>query len=225
MSTGFSVARRSFLVATLGGICASCGNSPFAIVPTLVRGAVSGEGSNVAITRAQVEKIPYASVAIRIGDGRQVLLILRRYDGADLVWASADNKVIVTRHGRIVKTYGFNQDLSTTMAYGDDPVANFAAAYPGYIYKRSIDIEPGHHDGILVTSEFARLGPTTLNILGIPHDTMLWRETGSASLLDWHFTNTYWADAKTGFVWKSVQHPVPEMSKVELVTFRPAQHA
>jgi Group 4 capsule polysaccharide lipoprotein gfcB, YjbF len=222
MSTAFSVTRRSFLVGTLAGLCSGCGNTPLATLPKIVRAAVSG-GSKLPLTRAQIEKIPYASIALQIDDANQGLMILRRYDGADLVWATG-GQVLVTSRGRIVQTYGFTQDLSATMPYGADPVADFASYRPGYLFKRAVDIEPGHHDGVLVTSEFTRLGPTTIDILGFRHETILWRERGWASLLEWKFTNSYWVDARSGYIWKSLQQPVPDLPPFEVAILRPARH-
>ncbi|MGH7074042.1 MAG: YjbF family lipoprotein [Stellaceae bacterium] len=223
MSTAFSMTRRSLLVGGLAGLCAACGNSPLATLPTIVRDLV-GKGANVPLTRAQIDKIRYATIAARIGDSNQALLLLRRYAGANLVWASGNGKVIVTRHGRIVQTYGFVQDLKATISYDADPVADFSNYASGQIYRRSVDIEPDNHYGVLVTSQFARIGPTVITILGMAHRTILWREKGAAPLLDWRFTNSFWVDERTGYVWKSVQQPVPNISHFEIETFRPARH-
>jgi Group 4 capsule polysaccharide lipoprotein gfcB, YjbF len=223
MSTAFSMTRRSLLIGGLAGLCSACGDSPLATLPTLARGLIS-KGANVPFTQAQIEKIPYATIAARIGGGNQALLLLRRYAGRDLVWASSDGKVIVTRRGRIVQTYGFRQDLSATMPYGVDPVSDLANLASGEIYKRAVDIQPGDHFGVLVTSEFFRVGPAPIDILGMPHRTTLWRERGHAPMLDWQFTNVYWADDATGYIWKSTQQPVPELEHFEIEVFRPARH-
>jgi Group 4 capsule polysaccharide lipoprotein gfcB, YjbF len=193
-------------------------------LPAMVRG-LTASGANLPLTRAEIEKIPYASIAVRLGDGNQALLILRRYAGSELVWAAANAKVLVTRHGRIVKTYGFAQDLATTIPYDPDPVDDFARYHQGDLYRRAIDLNPGHVDGVLVTSKFTRVGPQTIDILGFPHHTILWKETGSSDLLHWRFTNYFWVDTRTGYVWKSVQSPVPTLPKYEIITYRPAAHA
>ena len=62
----------------------------------------------------------------------------------------------------------------------------------------------------------------TIEILGRTHATVRLVESGVSPQLDWRFTNTWWVDAETGFVWKSLQAVTPEMPVFELAVLKPA---
>jgi hypothetical protein len=103
MSGSVRTTRRIFLVGIATALCDACGNSYVADVPSIVRTAMM-KGDDLRVTRADIDRIPYASIAVRMGDGPQALLVLGRYDGDKLDWISAEHEVIVTRRGRLVKT-------------------------------------------------------------------------------------------------------------------------
>jgi hypothetical protein len=214
--------RRIFLAGAPLLLCGGCGKSFMSDVPTVWRTYLT-KGDDLHVTRADIDRIPYASLAARIGDGPQGLLVLSRYDGDKLEWISADRKLIVTRRGRIVRTVGLAQDLTGTTFLSPDPVGKPSAALatsPPAL--RSVDIDPGHRDGIVVTSSFERLHDDTIDILGEKYPTELWQERGAAPLLDWEFVNLYWIDPRTGFVWRSQQQPLPALAPFDIVIYRRA---
>jgi hypothetical protein len=59
-----------------------------------------------------------------------------------------------------------------------------------------------------------------LSVLGAKLNVVHIRERGSCPLLDWHFENEYWLDARSGFSWKSRQMIHPGLDAVEIVVFR-----
>ena len=158
-----------------------------------------------------------------MGDGPQALLVLGHYDGDNLNWISAQREVIVTRRGRVVKTYGLPQDVTETVFLTADPVGQpspaVAAAQP---CLRTLDLEPGHRDGVVVSSHFERLGDETLEILGERIPTELWQERGAAPQLAWEFANLYWIDPSSGYVWKSRQAAAPSLPPLEIIVYRRA---
>jgi hypothetical protein len=167
-----------------------------------------------------------SSIAVRMGDGAQALLILRRYDGDDLHWISAEREVIVTRRGRVVKTYGLPQDLKDTSFLTRDPLgapeAGFAASAE---CLREIDLEPAHQDGVVVRSRFATAGSEEIDILGDRFATTVLHEEGAAPDIAWNFVNQYWIDPRSGYVWKSRQFAAPQLPPLEIIIYRPAAAA
>jgi hypothetical protein len=201
-------------------LCSACGKTFLSDVPTVWRTYVM-DGSELSLTRADVDRIPYASLAVRLGRGAQTLLILGRYDGDMLDWISADREVIVTRRGRVVRTYGLPEDLKETVFLTADPVGRPSGAVAASQQcLRTLDVDPGHRDGIVVTSRFEKLRDETLDILGEPIATELWQERGAAPRLDWEFTNLYWVDPDTGYVWKSRQAATPTLPPLETIVYR-----
>ena len=70
---------------------------------------------DLPLTRDGISKLPYASMVARVGRGPQAVLILARVEGEDQHWISgADRSVLVLRGGRIVKTFGFPENLKDT---------------------------------------------------------------------------------------------------------------
>jgi hypothetical protein len=65
-------------------------------------------------------------------------------------------------------------------------------------------------------------GEETIEILGKTHRTWVFEEKGQAPMIDWTFTNTFWLDADTGFVWKTRQEVTPDLPVVETAITKPA---
>jgi len=222
MSAPVRIARRLFLAGAAAALCDACEHNDHTYlgdVPTLFRS--SGKGADLTLTRADVDRIHYASLAVRLGDGPQALLILGRYDGDELNWISAEREVIVTRRGRVVKTYGLPQDLKVTIFLTKDPVgrpSRSIAALPECL--RTLDFEPEHRDGILARSRFEKLGEDEIEILGERRATELWEERGSAAELEWDFVNRYWVEPESGYVWKSRQAAAPGLPPLETIVYR-----
>jgi Group 4 capsule polysaccharide lipoprotein gfcB, YjbF len=222
MASPVPIARRLFLAGGTALFCTACGDTWLNGV-TYATKTYLMKGADLNLTRADIDRIPYASIAVRLGDGPQALLILARYDGDDLHWVSAERKVIVTRRGRVVQTYGLPVDLKETAFLTADPVGRPVAAFAAAKEcLRTIDLEPRHIDGVLVRSRFAGDGRDDLVILGEHLATSVWSETSAAAELDWNFTNRYWVDAQSGFVWRSLQYVSPRLPALEIIVYRPA---
>jgi hypothetical protein len=179
------------------------------------------KGSDLPLTRADIDKIPYASIAVRLGEGSQALLILDANWGDDRHWVSADHEVIVTRHGRLVQTEGLPQDVKGTIFFSADPVGGPSNGFaPGQECVRSLDFGPYHQAGVLVRSRFENGGPEQIDILGNPVTTEIWQERCQAKEFEWSFVNRYWIEPGSGFVWKSVQATTPALPPLEITVFR-----
>ena len=178
---------------------------------------------DVEITRAIIDKIPYASISAKVGKGPRSILILGRYDGSDLHWLSADNATVVTRDGRVVKTSGFPENLKATNYLEIDPVA-------GELHKldtprqfsRAVDIDKGNFYGLDLESRFVKRGEVEIEIAEFKLRTILVEEVNAARIINWRFSNYYWVDAFDGFVWKSVQHIARSFPPIEIEVLKPA---
>jgi hypothetical protein len=225
MASPVPLARRLFLTGAASILCESCGDTWLKGVPQAARSYLLN-GDDLHLTREDITRIPYASVAVRFSEFSQALLILGRRDGADLHWMSSEHEVIVTRHGRLVKTYGLPDDLKETRFLTDDPVGKpITTAASATACTRVIDLEPRHIDGVVVRSRFASAGREDLTILGTVLPTDVWTESNVAPDLDWSFKNQYWVDARSGYVWKSLQYLSPRLPPLEIVVYRPATKA
>jgi hypothetical protein len=215
--------RRRFLEAMAILPIAACTTSP--VLTSVLRNArIAAVGfPDAPVTRAQVDALPYASVFARIGKGPRSLLVLAEADPPELRWLSADNAMLVTRSGRIVKTAGLPDDLSgTRFPRGGDMVGRPAGELTGGLQTRLIDLKSRFQYGTPVSSYFTIDGHEQISILEQSHETLRVSEQNHCPQLDWKFNNTWWIDPATGFVWKSLQWLTPDMPVFEMAVLKPA---
>lgn len=211
------------LIAALVLAFGACSNLPvLSSVEKAAEFALFGQ-PDVPLQRSAIEKLPYASIRAKMGKSGHVLMVLGRYDGTDLHWISADKVALVTRGGRLVKSAGLPENLKYTGFAGDDPVSGGLHRLRERVaLRRVVDIDAGSRYGLAVTSTLEPLGSELIEILERSYETVVVRETNVIELLNWEFQNFYWADAKTGFVWKSIQYTTPGLPPVEIEILKPA---
>lgn len=200
---------------------AACGDSPALSIARSMKSSIApSEKSN--ITAQQVADIPYASLLAKIGSGPLSTLILGKVEGEYLHWFSADRAVIVTRNGRVIKTAGLPQNLSSSRPLDADPLDSLAnLSAPAYPHRRQVDISPGGIYGAILTLRLVPVGTETIEILGQSHNTVVFTEEGEGDGLKWSFRNAYWCDRDTGFIWKSIQNYVPSAPPLEIQVGKP----
>ena len=199
--------RRSFMLAGGSLLLGGCANSP-AISNALDVAKVQVFGyPDLPLRRSTIAKLPYASMTARVGKGPQALLLLARSDGEEQHWISGiDRSVLALRGGRVVRTFGFPENLKNTRADEIDPVDRLLHKLTDPIrHTRYIDLDLGAHFGLVIDSVFESLGRRKVRITELDFDTILVREKNVARTLNWRFDNLYWVDPADGFVWKSRQ--------------------
>ena len=215
--------RRRFLEALAFFPIAACTTSPV-LTSALNNVRIASVGfPDTPVTRAQVDASPYASLFARIGKGPRSLLVLAEVAGPELRWLSADKAMLVTRQGRIVKTAGLTDDLTATrFARGGDVLGREASCLSGASLERLIDLQARFRYGTPILSSFRLEGPEEITILERRYNTVRVVEKNHCPLLDWTFENTWWVDATTGFVWKSLQWVTPDMPVFEVAALKVA---
>jgi hypothetical protein len=122
---------------------------------------------------------------------------------------------ITTRGGRILRTAGFKYNLAGLQS------ADSGAGGPENREYR-YDLADMDDYGITVRCALRDNGAERIVILGDAHQTHHLTEDCTAAELDWNFTNEYWVNPTSGFVWQSVQNIHPGLDTITLVTLRPA---
>lgn len=178
---------------------------------------------DLPLSRDAITKLPYASMLARVGRGPQALLILGRVDGEDQHWISGvDRSVLVLRGGRVVKTYGFPENLKQTIDADDDPVDRLLHRLDRPVHHvRYVDIDKDQLFGLPIDSTLSPIGARKITIVEIEFDTMMVRESNSARTVDWSFENEYWVDPGDGFVWKSTQYIARSFAPVHFEILKP----
>ena len=183
---------------------------------------------DVVITKQYVKALPYAAIQLKWGQGPRVLSALAFAEGDELKWVTQDKAMIVTQHGRLVRTYGFSHDLTYTANIQQDPLPQLLQLwqqknYPALRWGTEHDWQPGYYSGYKAVSRFQYLGPEQLSILGEPVTLIKFSEHVVYPKLNIEQENTFWLSADTGEVIKSLQFIGPGLPAVEMTLLKPYQ--
>jgi hypothetical protein len=103
-----------------------------------------------------------------------------------------------------------------------DPVATgLQKMSANVVLTRTLDLRDIDRFGIAVQSAFTPAGKTSISVLGANLDVVEVHEDCRCDVLDWAFQNVFWADADSGFVWRSVQTIHPNLPPLTIEVLRP----
>jgi hypothetical protein len=211
------ITRRSALLGAGTFLLAGCGNSRnpnLSAAVDLARKFFSDR----AFTDADVERVPFASIGVRVGDAPEAMVVLATVDGDNLTWIAADQSIIVTRHGRIVRYRSGDVDVVTAPG-SDDPVADGTVA--DGTCMRLLDFPKVQLYSVPAQSTLAATGQARVTLL---HGEILTRgftETGISHPLAWEFENHFYLDADNKRVWQSNQNVTPQLPPIKIRVLRP----
>ncbi|MDF2184447.1 YjbF family lipoprotein [Grimontia hollisae] len=189
---------------------------------------------DIVLPADKVDNLPYASLYAKTAQGSQAFLVLGYAipstsnsapdpRNVTLKWLSATNEMIVTEHGRIIKTVNLNgSNLLASYSYQADPLAlGLLNDETNTTWTRAIDWQPGNHSGFIVESRFERQGMRTLIVNGKSVHALHFLEYVYMPELDMSFTNAFWLHPETGNVIASVQTLAPGMPSIALTILKP----
>ena len=84
---------------------------------------VFGDNSRL-FSYEDINKIPYASILLKIGKGPEGLLILESENKGKSTWVSADDVRFLMQDGRITQTSGLNNNLTDLIFPDSESKAN-----------------------------------------------------------------------------------------------------
>jgi hypothetical protein len=176
-------------------------------------------GEDNSVTREKAASVPYASIGARLGSSQEAMLLLATAQGRNLRWQAGTQFVVNTRDGHVTLTAGFAHNLDGLQG----PIPDSASMPPerGGPYHYLFDMVDMGKYGVFAICTQHDVGAEQVVIIGVPHDTRHVVEDCKAKQLDWRFTNHYWRDVATGYVWESVQNFRPDMDPLTLEILRP----
>lgn len=185
-------------------------------------------GDDVEVTTEKVRELPYASAYLRVGDNPQALVVLAFADpDGSLSWVSSDNKLFITKAGRLYKTVGLKNDLYLVASSWPDPLHKMADSPDDVLnpdampWQYNAEWENDYVSGYKMQAKFISAVPEKLLILDKSHDVMLVDELVSfgQSQNSWH--NYYWFERSTGRILKSQQQLGPDLPVIEMTILKP----
>lgn len=180
-------------------------------------------GKRSAFDADYPDSLPYASIAITRKGAARALMILGKVEDDELHWISADRAVLVTRNGRLTRTFGLPENILRTEFSDPDyfrkgglPQTNPTAN----IRRRVVDFSPGNRYAVVVNSSLELAGEEIITIGKRQHQTWRYEERCSAAELGWQCINSYWLDAQ-GTPWRTTQTIGPQSAPMILEITKP----
>lgn len=183
---------------------------------TSIKQLITGDQSSIASDL--IDQIPYASMLVSIGNGPKALMILERISGDEYTWVSADQIYIVTRKGKIIKTFGLINNLKETLS-------PFNGWNKGLYEVKDFVSYNSFTDPVLnnlrVISNYSSESYGEEELMFGVKNLKLVSEDISSEEIGWYRTNKYWLD-ENNFVWKSVQNISPILPEIYIeITKKP----
>jgi len=213
------------ILAALLAACSSGGESNFQRLGALARSSLAG-GEKAAppreLTRAELDQIPYATIALSFDGGPRTFLVPLADNGGYLTYLDQNRRGLVMKGGAVTATKALGEDLRAVRHHPDDPVARQRplADWPGGVYR---DYQFRKRDGleysITLSCVFQRLARETVEIVELSFPVVRVSEicTNAARQV----VNTYWVEEDTGFIWKSQQWLGPNLDPATVEIIRP----
>ena len=228
--------RRRYLVPVLCGIvlaaCSSGSNTVYEKLGPLLQQELfggpilGGEKQPPAepheMTRAELNKIPYATIGLRIGDGQRAFVVPLADNDGSLVYQDPARRGIVMQGGLVTGTHGLGNDLDALAHRADDPVVvpTPVPEWPSEVERSYAYTVRGLRPyEIAVTCTYQRGAREFVDIVELRFEVVRVEETCRNPRRT--FTNTYWAAPDSGFIWKSVQWVGPRLSPLTVEIVRP----
>ena len=175
------------------------------------------------ITRELIDNIPYASIRLKIGKGPAGLLILETKERKKNTWVSADLITIVERHGKIIRTLGLTNNLTSIRPQSFNFI-EFVKNEDNSVYKSFISLDNPEVFELALKVKVLNEGLEEIEIIDKKYSLIHFVEEKENRHLRWKSKDHYWVDPVDGFVWKSIQNIAPNIPPILIeVTKKPAK--
>ncbi|MEE3878800.1 YjbF family lipoprotein [Vibrio sp. YYF0003] len=179
-----------------------------------------GNYIDVELTPQEIEAVPYASAYLKIGNQKQIFVVLAFAEQNPLTgktqqkWVSSDKAMVVTENGQIVKTVNL-QNNNIAGVYGQVPEYNALNTEYMLSYDWAEQYRYGFPAHITRTYQGKEVVTTPLSSTSAD----VYREAVEFLSLSETIENFYWVNDE-GQVVKTRQHLGPNMLPIELTILK-----
>lgn len=175
------------------------------------------------ITRELVDKIPYASMKLAVGKGSAGLLILEESSKGTHTYMSADGIRFVIEDGAIIRTSGFENNLTYRLEPTDSVLEFLESGKKEIDYLTYHSYDQPKLINLKLKTRLKRMDTEMHEILGVKYQLIRVEQTLENEYLGWKKNNIYWLDPEDYFVWKSKQYISPLLPEIRYeITKKPA---
>lgn len=233
MTPGRAIRCLAWLLLAAGlAACSSGGYSTTERIAPLAEdalfgGPIFGDDEEVQappeFTRAQLNAVPFATIAIKDPEGNRAFVVPLADNGGHLVYQDALRRGVVMFGGLVTATQGLPYNLAAVRYALDDPIAKPrpVTEWPGSVFRNYQFVGRGGARNFQITTScvYQVIAREQIEIIELLFDTVRIAENCSNAVRT--FTNTYWADPETGFVWRSEQWIGPRQDPLNIEIIRP----
>jgi hypothetical protein len=169
------------------------------------------------VVTENIKKLPYAMQKITIND-QEAILVLKNAKNDNLHWVDAENSEIVTRSGKIIKTYNLPNNIETIYNYDLFQVYQNLLENSQQINKKGwvkFSAPKTKYLEIKNTYSLIESGNSLISVINErPIKYKLVKESFSVEDLEWEGENYYWISDDSFNVIKSKQAVFPNARKI-----------
>jgi len=204
--------------------CSSDGPTVFQRIGSVAGSTLAGPGEPAgrSLTRAELDRIPAATIAVSSAGGSRAYLVPLSRNGDYLDYRDEAGNSVVLLGGAVseLETRGF--DLDAVHFDPLDPIAHPKpfGAWPTDLWREyQFSVRQVETYGISLHCAFEAQGLETIEIAELRYDLLRVHETCANAAR--RVANTYWLEPDTGFIWKSEQWIGPKIGSVTIEIIRP----
>ncbi|CCG88775.1 YjbF family lipoprotein [Erwinia piriflorinigrans] len=178
---------------------------------------------NIQMTNEQIHNLPYASMYLRINGGQQLFVVLGYNENGQQKWITRDKAMLVTEHGRLVKTLGLAENLNQVSNLQHDPLRDALHLTSGTSWNRIIRwTENGKVRADTAVSRFTQQPDEVLPLAGQSVACHVWQEAVSLAENGASWRNTFWVDISSGQIRQSQQILGADSLSIDVTILKPA---
>ena len=199
-------------IIVLAFLLNSCANNIYNELGSII----SDMFSNKDISQEEINKIPYASLQMKIGRSPFSLIVLEEDLGDSLKWTSSNLIKIYTKNGKIIKFSGIDNELVSLQMDPNNPLLTGTLTdstdedLTAFYTFRNPDLFD-----MPIKSNFKFLFEEEIIYLEEKILVNKFIEKSYENLIRWNFENSYWINPVNNEVIKSIQNITPKNPRVE----------
>lgn len=153
------------------------------------------ESPGVLMTDDEIQNMPYASQYMQLNGGPQLFVVLAFTENGQQKWVTQDQAILVTQHGRLVKTQLGGDNLIEVNNLAADPLIKPNQIVDGATWTRTMGwTEYQQVRYAIARSVFKWDGPDSISVGSEETAVRVLVEEVTTDQAHWH--NRYWIDSE-----------------------------
>lgn len=175
----------------------------------------------VHLTDEDIQDMPYASQYMQLNGGPQLFVVLAFSENGQQKWATQDQSILVTQHGRLVKTQLPGDNLLEVNNVAADPLITPNRITDGADWTRTLGwTEHGQVRYATARSQFRWAGQDTVTVGSDVTVVRVLEEQVETEQKSW--TNRFWIDSE-GQIRRSLQYLGADWFPIETTLIKAAK--